>query len=313
MRDLTPNMKKRKKPRRQAKDISKKSTSRDMPNNLWKARVVSTNDFEFCSPPVDMGITRGDFVVMITRYGMDLACMRGPVSSLDSVETASIRRIIRIATGKDFFKRSSLEKLEREAFKKCHEKISKLKLAMKLVSSHCTLDERKILFFFIAEKRIDFRELAKLLTAHFKKRIELRHVGARDETKMVGGAAVCGRLYCCHSITDQLASVSIKMAKDQNLPLNLLKATGPCNRLLCCLSYELENYAGEKKQLPRRDTRIAHEGVIYEVAEINMLSRTIQLSASGGRLMYVNLSDIVQNPEGGWEIRNDRLNTAENK
>ena len=294
----------------------KRKSPRLQPKNLWKARVVSTNDFEFCSSSANIGITRGNLVVISTRYGMDLACIRGPVSNLDSVETASIRRIIRIASEKDFSKRRSLEKLEKEAFKICHEKISKLKLAMKLVTSHYTLDGREILFFFTAENRIDFRKLAKLLVNHFKKRIELRHCGARDETRVVGGVGVCGRLFCCHSITDQFPAVSINLAKNQGLPLNLSKATGPCNRLFCCLSYELENYyTSEKKLLPRKDTRIIHEGVIYKVTEINMLSRIIQLSASGGHRMYISASNIAQKPGGEWEIQSDKLDesTAKNE
>jgi len=284
------------------------------PENLWRARVISTNDFEFCSPSLNMEITQGDFIIMLTRYGMDLARILGPTSNWGSVETASIRRIIRIASKKDISKRKSLEKLEKRAFEICHEKISELKLAMKLVCSHYTFDERKILFFFTAENRVDFRELVRLLAAHFKRRIELRQIGTREETRVVGGVAVCGRSYCCHSITDQLAAVSIKMAKDQNLPLNLLKASGPCNRLLCCLSYELENYTSERK-LPRRGAKIAHEGAIYEVGDVNILSRMIQLLASGGRRMYVSASSIVQKTGGEWEIRSDKVDelTAKNE
>jgi len=225
-------------------DISKKTVFE--PGKLWRARVVSINDFEFCSPSEDTELSRGDFVVISTQYGIDLAWILGPASNLDSIETSRIRRIIRIASKKDLSRRRSLEELEKKAFEICREKISTLKLALKLVSSHYTLDEQKILFLFTAENRVDFRELVKLLATHFRKRIELRQVGARDETRVIGGVAFCGRMYCCHSITDQLAAVSIKMAKDQNLPLNLLKASGPCNRLLCCLSYELAHYASEK-------------------------------------------------------------------
>ena len=299
-----------KNPGRQSKSIPNKPALQDMPKKLWKARIVSTNDFEFCLPPVNMEVTRGDFVVISTLYGMDLACILGPVSSPDSVETASVRRIIRIASERDFSKRRSLEKLEKKAFEICHEKIFELKLAMKLITSHYSLDGRKILFFFTAENRIDFRELVKLLVAHLKKRVELRQVGARDETRVIGGVAICGRLYCCHSITDQLTAVSIKMVKDQNIPFNVSKTTGPCNRLLCCLSYELEHYIGEKKSLPRKGARIVHEGTVYRVTDVNILSRMIQLSASEGHRMCVSASGITQKAGGGWKIQSDKLNNS---
>jgi len=311
MRNLTLLMKKDKK--KQTENSSEELAPQ--PGNLWRARVISTNDFEFCSPSLDMEIAQGDFIIMLTRYGMDLAQILGPVSNLASVKTTGIRRIVRIASEKDLSRFNSLEKLGKKAFEICSEKISELKLAMKLVSSHYTFDERKILFFFTAENRVDFRELVRLLATQLKKRIELRQIEAREETRVVGGVAVCGRLYCCHSITDQLAAVSIKMAKVQNLSLNLLKASGPCNRLLCCLSYELENYTGERKLMPRRGARIAHEGVIYEVGEVNMLSRRIQLFASGGRRICVSASSIVKKTGGGWKIRSDKVDelAAENE
>jgi len=251
-------------------NFSDKSTLQT--RGLWRARVVSISDFEFCSPPEKMEINRGDFAVISTRYGKDLAQILGPVSNLDSVGNARVRRIIRIATEKDLSKRRSLEKLEGEAFETCRAKISELGLAMKLVSSHFTFDKQKLLFFFTADNRVDFRELVKLLVVCFKKRIELRQIGARDETRVVGGVGVCGRLFCCHSITDRLAAVSIKTAKDKNLPLGLLKTSGPCSRLLCCMSYELKNHADREKLLPRKGAGAADEGKVYGISEVDMLS-----------------------------------------
>jgi len=296
-------MERNKRKSRKPKRVSNKLPSRGIAEKLWKARIISINEFEFCSSTADMGITKGNYVIMPARYGMELARISGPTSNLDSIEAASIRRIIRIATKSDFSKRGHLERLEESAFEICREKIFELKLEMKLLCSHYTFDERKILFYFTAKDRIDFRELVKALVTQFRKRIELRQVGSRDETRMIGGVAVCGRLYCCHSITDQLAVVYTKMAKDQ-------RAFGPCSRLLCCLSYELGDYASEKRLLPRKGVKIAYKESMYEVTEVNKLSRTIQLTTSNGLRIYTSASSISRRPEGGWEIRSDKMNKS---
>ena len=139
---------------------------------------------------------------------------------------------------------------EERAFALCREKIEARGLEMKLVSAHYLLDEQKILFFFTAENRVDFRELVKDLVSVFKMRIELRQIGVRDEARVVGGLGICGRALCCNAITDKLRPVSIKMAKEQNLTLNSMKISGPCGRLLCCLSYEFDVYREARQTLP---------------------------------------------------------------
>jgi cell fate regulator YaaT (PSP1 superfamily) len=253
-----------------------------VPENLWRARVVPTNDFEFCSPPDGMVIQRGDFVVIPTRYGLDMARILGPARDREGVESDSIRLIDRIATVEDLARREEHQSWEAEAHRACREKISELQLAMKLVSAHYVLDEQKIMFFFTAEARIDFRELVKELVTQFKTRIELRQIGVRDESRVVGGMAVCGRQFCCHGITDRLSPVSIKMAKEQNLSLNSLKISGPCGRLLCCLAFEHEHYSSERKLMPHEGSRITVEGVNYKVTEVNIFSRKMVKKAGGG-------------------------------
>lgn len=273
-----------------------------IPENLWRARVVPTNDFEYCSPPEEMNIERGDFVVISTRYGLDMARILGPARERDDVEAENVRLIDRIATEADLLKRDELEEQEKEAYKICRSKISRLKLAMKLVSAHYILDEQKAMFFFTAENRIDFRELVKELVSHFKMRIELRQIGVRDESRVIGGVAVCGRQYCCHGLTDKLSPVSIKMAKEQNLSLNSLKISGPCGRLLCCLAFEHEHYSAERKLMPHEGSRISHEGVGYKVTDVNIFARKVHLSASEGRRMDVPVSRLARKSGGGWEI-----------
>ncbi len=279
-----------------------KSGFHDIPENLWRARVVPTNDFEYCSPPKDMNIERGDFVVISTRYGNDMARILGPVIVRDDIDFENVRIIDRIATTQDLEKRKDFEQREDVAYKYCRERIIRLKLAMKLVSAHYILDEQKVMFFFTAENRIDFRELVKELVSHFKMRIELRQIGVRDESRVIGGVAVCGRQFCCHSLTDKLSPVSIKMAKDQNLSLNSLKISGPCGRLLCCLAFEHEHYSAERKLMPHEGSRIIYEGVSFKVTEVNIFSRKIHLFGPEGRHMDVPVSRLARKDGSRWII-----------
>jgi cell fate regulator YaaT (PSP1 superfamily) len=201
----------------------------------------------FYSNETFLAVYKGDalnplsMVLVPTRYGRDLAQVIGLVKEKVPA-AAEIAWIERPADRNDLDKADYNRALEKEAFHICKEKISSRKLDMKLVLVHYLLDEPKILFFFTAEKRVDFRELVKDLVSVFKMRIELRQIGVRDEARVVGGLGVCGRAYCCHAVSDKLRPVSIKMAKDQNLSLNSMKISGPCGRLLCCLSYEHNFY-----------------------------------------------------------------------
>ena len=276
-----------------------------MPENLWRAKVVPTNDFEFCSPPESLVVERGDFVVIPTRYGNDLARLLGPVVDKSDIDVDSIKLINRVATAEDLLLREQLEEKEEIAYQTCRRKIDDLGLVMKLVSAHYILNEQKVIFFFTAENRIDFRELVKDLVSTFKMRIELRQIGVRDESRVIGGVAVCGRQYCCHGLTDRLSPVSIKMAKDQNLSLNSLKISGPCGRLLCCLAFAHEHYTTERRNLPHEGMRLSFEGSSFKVAEVNIFTRTIHLIGPEGRRMNVPGERLSRRSGGGWEILPD--------
>ncbi len=158
-------------------------------------------------------------------------------------------------------------------------------------------DRNKLIFYFTAEGRIDFRELVKDLAAIFKTRIELRQIGVRDESRLIGGLSVCGRDYCCHCITDKLEPVSIKMAKEQNLSLNSMKISGPCGRLLCCLAYEYDYYVEEKAAMPAEGSKIKLNHELYKVSEVNILSRRILLQGADGRVLYVPFDEVYYNDE----------------
>ena len=273
-----------------------------IPEDLWRVRVLSINEFEYCSPPKGMTLSRGDFVVVSTRYGMDLGRVLGPVNTYSNIDVNLIRRIIRIATDSDLARRERLANEEESAFNICRGRIEAFGLPMKLIKAHYVLNGNKVVFFFTADNRVDFRVLVQDLADYFKMRIELRQVGLRDSSRVIGGVAVCGRPYCCHGMTDKLSPVTIKMAKEQNLSLNSLKISGACGRLLCCLAFEHDHYAAERKLLPAQGSSIVLEGVLYKVAEVHVFTSSVLLHGSEGQVMEVPASRLVRK-HGRWSIR----------
>jgi cell fate regulator YaaT (PSP1 superfamily) len=244
----------------------------------------------------------GGMVLVPTRYGRDLAQVIGPVRRACVQPLVELVKIERPASRDDLEKADYNRHQEEEAFWVCKEKISHHRLEMKLISVHYLLEEPKILFFFTAETRVDFRDLVKDLGAIFKHRIELRQIGVRDESRVVGGLGICGRCYCCHAVSDKLKPVSIKMAKDQNLSLNSMKISGPCGRLLCCLAYEHLFYSEQRRLIPPEGARINHEGTIWKVQELNVVMGQVRLAAEDGRFMQIPASSFEKS-EGRWQIR----------
>jgi cell fate regulator YaaT (PSP1 superfamily) len=242
------------------------------------------------------------WVLVPTRYGRDLAQIIGPAQRGNSSST-EISRIERPADRDDLDKSAHNRLQEKEAFRICKERIEAHRLEMKLVSVHYLLEESKALFFFTAENRVDFRELVKDLVSVFKTRIELRQIGVRDESRVVGGLGVCGRAYCCHAISDKLKPVSIKMAKDQNLSLNSMKISGPCGRLLCCLAYEHNFYSEQRRLIPQEGARINYDDTLWKVIEANVVLGAIKMSAESGRQITLPLTQF-EKIEGKWQVKN---------
>jgi cell fate regulator YaaT (PSP1 superfamily) len=240
-------------------------------------------------------------VIVPTRYGRDLAQVIGFVhGKLPSV--SEIAWIVRAATPEDLEKSRNNVKLEKEAFDICRKKIVNHKLEMKLVLVHYLLEEPKILFFFTAENRVDFRELVKDLVSVFKMRIELRQIGVRDEARVTGGLGVCGRGYCCHCVSDKLKPVSLKMAKDQKLSLNSVKISGPCGRLLCCLYYEYGFYSEQQRNLPQEGMRASYNNESWKIAEVNPIACQIKLVHDDGRQTTVP-SCQFERVDNHWKIK----------
>jgi cell fate regulator YaaT (PSP1 superfamily) len=262
---------------------------RDTP---FLVKVLHSSETELCRLPADGEIEQlhcGELVVVSTRYGGDLARVLGPLGDGNTGAWEHERGVERIATDTDRARFEDNLEREDEAFEVCRNKIERHGLAMKLVSAHYVLDEPKILFFFTAESRVDFRELVKDLVSEFRMRIELRQIGVRDDSRVLGGTGVCGRVLCCHGLTDKLRPVSIKMAKVQNLSLNSMKISGPCGRLLCCLAYEYEHYTEQKQKLPTDGSRIHYDGSTFQVCDVNVISNRVRMFArDDGRYLTVS-------------------------
>ncbi len=229
--------------------------------------------------PAGREIKVGDHVIVETARGIEYGyVVLGNHQVEDDKVIQPLKPVIRMATPKDEEVEKKNKEKEKEAFRICLEKIRKHDLQMKLIDAEYTFDNNKVLFYFTADGRVDFRELVKDLAAVFKTRIELRQIGVRDETKIMGGIGICGRPLCCHSYLPEFIPVSIKMAKEQNLSLNPTKISGVCGRLMCCLKYEEETYEDLNSRLPGiGDFVTADDGLKGEVASVNVLRQLVKV------------------------------------
>ncbi len=229
--------------------------------------------------PKQLEIKRGEHVVVETARGVEYGTVVLPVTEMEDEKVPQpLKAVLRKATEEDAKTEEKNRAKEKEAFKICLEKIEKHKLEMKLIDAEYTFDNNKVLFYFTADGRVDFRELVKDLAAVFKTRIELRQIGVRDETKILGGIGVCGRPLCCSTYLSDFAPVSIKMAKEQNLSLNPTKISGICGRLMCCLKNEEETYEELNRKMPNiGDTVTTDDGWKGEVASVNILRQVVKV------------------------------------
>ena len=246
---------------------------------------------------------RRDQKIVETARGVEFGIVvMGPKEVKDEEITQPLKTVIRLATEDDRRVEEKNRKKEKEAFQICLEKIHKHGLEMKLIDAEYTFDNNKVLFYFTADGRIDFRELVKDLAAVFRTRIELRQIGVRDETKLRGGIGNCGRELCCHTYLSEFAPVSIKMAKEQNLSLNPTKISGVCGRLLCCLKYEDEAYKEVKKKFPKIGSFIRYEDKQCKVVGLNVISDLVKIDCEGS-ILFIPLSDIDKKPAPKKERR----------
>lgn len=234
--------------------------------------------------PMNFEIKRGDHVIVETARGIEFGTVMAGVKEVEDEKVVQpLKPVLRIANERDIEQEANNKVKEKEAFRICLEKIRKHELEMKLIDAEYTFDNNKVLFYFTADGRIDFRELVKDLASVFKTRIELRQIGVRDETKIVGGIGICGRPLCCHSYLADFIPVSIKMAKEQNLSLNPTKISGVCGRLMCCLKNEEETYVELNRKLPGvGDYVTTADGLKGEVQSVNVLRQLVKIVVEEG-------------------------------
>lgn len=229
--------------------------------------------------PGKFQINKNDNVIVETARGIEFGTVVGDIREVEEDKVVQpLKPVLRIANQRDKEQEAENKKKEKEAFEICLEKIHKHGLEMKLIDAEYTFDNNKVLFYFTADGRIDFRELVKDLAGVFKTRIELRQIGVRDETKTVGGIGICGRVLCCHGYLSDFIPVSIKMAKEQNLSLNPTKISGVCGRLMCCLKYEEETYEELNRRMPNvGDFVTTEDGMKGEVQSVNVLRQLVKV------------------------------------
>lgn len=233
--------------------------------------------------PNELDIKKGDYLIVETARGIEFGeCVIGIKEIAEEDIIAHLKSVLRIADDKDIVKHKENKDKEEEALKICLKKIEEHKLNMKLIDVEYTFDNNKVIFYFTADGRVDFRDLVKDLATVFKTRIELRQIGVRDEAKMIGGLGPCGRSMCCSTFLGDFASVSIKMAKEQNLSLNPTKISGICGRLMCCLNYEQSTYEDIRKRLPKVGSIVKTEEGTGEVIYNNIVKELVKVRLKRG-------------------------------
>jgi cell fate regulator YaaT (PSP1 superfamily) len=248
--------------------------------------------------PSGIDLAVDDYVVVKTSRGLELGqVVIAPTQILDSELGEPLKPIIRKAEPDDIERNQELEKKSVEALAECGRLIKKLRLPMKLLTAKYNLTGNRVIFFFSAAERVDFRELVRELTNRLKVRVELRQVGPRDEAKLMGSYGRCGRALCCSSFLSDFEPVSIRMAKEQDLPLNPMKISGVCGRLMCCLDYESELYRQMREQLPKKGQQVMTQLGTATVTGTNPLKETVMVELESGATVELSLSEISTEAE----------------
>jgi len=266
--------------------------------------VKLRNSYQMCYVDCNNLFIKGcSMCILETEHGIDIGKVvkKQNFSSQPGVEISG--KIIRKVTDEDIKKIPEIESIEKKAFETCREKATGKGLDMKLISVKCLFDKTKIIFFFVADNRIDFRELVRELASIFRTRIEMRQIGVRDEARLVGGFGQCGREYCCGHQKDEFDPVSIKMAKEQNLNLNSLKISGMCGRLLCCLGYEYNVYKELNREMPKPGAEIKSSEKSFSVESVDTINEQITVR-DGDRVIKISKNDIITE-NGKYTINTD--------
>ena len=278
-----------------------------MENTKYISIRFETTNKTYTFSTTDDSIRENDAVVVETQRGLEYGVVVSDPFDKPNVDM-EIKPIIRKATAED---KAKFEKNKQEAIdakRICQEESDKLNLDMNVISAEYTLDKQKITFTYLADDRVDFRELLKVLAAIFHCRIDLRQVGTRDKAKMVSGVGVCGRELCCAKFIGDFDRISINMAKNQLLALNVQKLSGQCGNLMCCLKYEDEAYKDLRKNLPKMNAQVEYEGERFRITSMNVINQTCKLE-NPEHAIFISLQDLVQ--KGKYNKQNQKTESEE--
>ena len=252
----------------------------------------------YFSPGDQQDLQAGDFVVVETARGQEAGRVTFPPREVPEEDIpGSLKSVVRTATAMDLTQMERFQQREDQALLDCREKVAEFGLRMKVIRAEYNFDGTHLTFYFTAEKRVDFRALVKSLAHVFKTRIELRQVGVRDEVKLVGGYGLCGRPHCCSTWLSEFRPISIRMAKQQNLPLSPMEISGTCGRLLCCLAYENDYYGQVKSQMPRVGQMVDTPRGQGKVIGVSVLNEAVTVRLSGDTIVTVTRDELGQQPE----------------
>lgn len=245
----------------------------------------------------DGSLELGTQVIVETVRGLELGSVSMVPISLSKYQSSlSLKPIVRKATPSDIDAFEQNREQSRYAFKYCAEQIANLKLNMNLVSAEFTLDRSKLIFSYLADERVDFRELLRILASHFHTRIDLRQIGSRDKAKMIGGIGICGLPLCCATFLNEFDNISINRAKNQLLTLNIPKLSGHCGKLICCLKYEDDAYSELREAFPKVGSRVTYQGEIFRITSMNVLTKIIKLE-NYNAVHFLNLEEVNKLPK----------------
>ena len=275
-------------------------------SQVVRVKLIHSNETCLCVPPAEaeeIDAETGAGVIVPTRHGSEIGRVLGPVRDEAELRGAELFEVIRQAQAEDLDQYERNRELADDLLRSCRRRIDQFGSTLKLVAAHVVFGGGKLLLYFTAEGRVDFRRLAGDLSQAASMRIELQQVGMRDETRIVGGAGVCGRVLCCSGVTDRRPRVTVRMAREQGLSLDTRRISGQCGRLLCCLSYEYDFYREARRSVPKEGKSVFYQGDRFRVVELNALTSRARIRGADGVVLGVDFADFrFDDANRRWEI-----------
>ena len=270
-----------------------------------RVKLLHSSETCLCVPPTSVAVDLDTdaSVIVPTRHGSEVGRVLGTVHDETELRGAELFEVIRQADAEDLDDYERNREFADDLLRSCRRRLEGLKLAMKLAAAHIVFSGGTLILYFTAEKRIDFRRLIGELSEEVGLRIDLQQVGMRDETRIVGGAGICGRVLCCNGVTDRRPRVTVRMARDQGLSLDTRRISGLCGRLLCCLSYEYDYYQEVRRSVPKEGKSVYYQGDRFRVMELNALTKRARISGADGAVLGVGFGDFrFDEANRRWEV-----------